>query len=915
MSNYNIGPRIGIEGEAEFRKQISRINSEYKSMDSYVQSVSKAMEQSGKTQEGLKAKMNGLNQQIKLQEQKYEELEGALKKVREKFGDNSAEAMRYEGAMLDVSNVTSRLKRELGDTGQELWRLSEGIEEVGEDAAEAGTQVLGFGDVLKAGIASGVILDAAERIGEAVLDLGTQAVEAAAGVKAANSQFEQTFGELEQTARRSLESVADDTGIAVTRMQEGYSSLYAFTKSVGGDSETALDIATRAMAAAADSAAYYDRSIEDATETLQSFLKGNYANDAALGIAATETTRNAKANELYAKSFKDLSEAQKVDVLLAMVEAGNEASGALGQAAREADSWTNVTGEAAEAWNQLLAVLGSPILQGLIPLIQGATAAMQGLVATTAADELRNAMEGYENALVQANDALEATRVETDTNAAMAGKYVSKLKELEKTGLKTADAQEEYAMVVQLLSELLPEMNLAIDEQTGRMNTSTDAVLMNVEALKQQAMRQQTMAKYTAMVEAQAAEELALMEAERRLMELRTQAEVLTEQGADANRVYASTAHMVAGEIVTVAGAYTEYDAALANNMAEQKALEEQIAAGTAAVAEHEAGIAALGNALVDMGSAAEDSGGQVADLDGIVADFQKRMDDLTQAYKDAQDAARESLDQQIGLFDELETKSELSTDEIIKNWESQTEAFAKYEDNLEKAVDLGLDEALVKQLSDGSAESIAILNELVNGTETDIGRINAAFSNNLTARDSLSQALANMQSDFESAMDELETEAYNSGVAFSEGVAYGIDAAAWRAEAAAERLAYATLRGYNRTMDINSPSGVMEESGGYTVDGLVNAINAGVGAVERAMAGMGEAGTAALQRQLEAAESLPGSLVSPVSGAVTNNRSVAYGGISININAQPGQDMQAIAGVLLDELTALLGQEEGSLG
>ncbi len=119
--------------------------------------------------------------------------------------------------------------------------------------------------------------------------------------------------------------------------------------------------------AAADSAAYYDRSIEDATETLQSFLKGNYANDAALGIAATETTRNTAANEKYAKSFQELSEAQKVDVLLSMVEAGNKASGALGQAARESDSWENATGELKEAQRQLQAVLGKPVLKKYNP--------------------------------------------------------------------------------------------------------------------------------------------------------------------------------------------------------------------------------------------------------------------------------------------------------------------------------------------------------------------------------------------------------------------------------------------------------------------------------------------------------------------------------------------------------------------
>ena len=64
------------------------------------------------------------------------------------------------------------------------------------------------------------------------------------------------------------------------------------------------------------------------TESLQSFLKGNFENDAALGLSCTETTRNTAANALYGKSFKDLSEAEKQLTLLQMVEDANKASGA-----------------------------------------------------------------------------------------------------------------------------------------------------------------------------------------------------------------------------------------------------------------------------------------------------------------------------------------------------------------------------------------------------------------------------------------------------------------------------------------------------------------------------------------------------------------------------------------------------------
>ena len=99
-------------------------------------------------------------------------------------------------------------------------------------------------------------------------------------------------------------------------------------------------------------------------------MKGNYENDAALGLSATETTRNAASNKLYGKSFKDLSEAQKQLTLLQMVEDANKASGALGQAARESDTWTNQTGNLQQAWENFKAVIGSNFLEPVVNVVK-----------------------------------------------------------------------------------------------------------------------------------------------------------------------------------------------------------------------------------------------------------------------------------------------------------------------------------------------------------------------------------------------------------------------------------------------------------------------------------------------------------------------------------------------------------------
>lgn len=213
----------------------------------------------------------------------------------------------------------------------------------------------------------------------AIKQFGQQCIESAAQVNAANSQFEQTFGSMESQAKSAIQSVANESGILETRLQGVGTSIYAFAKTTGMDSANALNMMQEALQVTADSAAYYDRSLEDTAESLKSFLKGNFENDAALGLSCTETTRNAAANKLYGKSFTELSESQKQLTLLEMVKDANKLSGAIGQASRESDGWENVTGNLKESWNQLLAVIGKPILQVATQVVKRLSSALATL--------------------------------------------------------------------------------------------------------------------------------------------------------------------------------------------------------------------------------------------------------------------------------------------------------------------------------------------------------------------------------------------------------------------------------------------------------------------------------------------------------------------------------------------------------
>lgn len=221
-----------------------------------------------------------------------------------------------------------------------------------------------------------------------MVSFGKGCIDAAANVAATESQFTQVFGNVEKEASKSLSQIAETAGISENRMKGSFVKIAAFAKTTGMDSASSLKLSERAMVAVADSAAFYDQTLEDTTERLQSFLKGNYENDAALGLSCTETTRNAAANKLYGKSFKDLSEEQKQLTLLQMVEDANKLSGAMGQAARESNTWTNVTGNLKQAWSDLQATLGAKVLPKVTEIVGKLAEKVQGLV-----DKLPAAME------------------------------------------------------------------------------------------------------------------------------------------------------------------------------------------------------------------------------------------------------------------------------------------------------------------------------------------------------------------------------------------------------------------------------------------------------------------------------------------------------------------------------------------
>lgn len=366
----NIGPKIGIDGEAQYRKELSNIIQQQKALQSEMNVVTSSFSKNTTAEEKNKAVSKVLAEQVKVQKERVEQLAAMLQKSAEKYGENDTKTLKWKEAVNSATSELNKMERELEESSNSTDNLGDALE-----GAEKGA--FSFGDALKANVIAQAIVDGVKRLASAVKDMAGDFIDTAAAVKAEASQFSQTFGDLSDDATAAIERVANGSGILDTRLNNLGTQIYAFARASGGSAEESMVLMEKALQATADAAAYYDHSLEDTAESLQSFLKGNYANDAALGLSATETTRNAAAMELFGQKFNDLTEIQKQQTLLQMVLDAQELSGAMGQAAREADGWENVQGNLNEVWRQFQANVGTPFLESLVPLVQNITAAFQ----------------------------------------------------------------------------------------------------------------------------------------------------------------------------------------------------------------------------------------------------------------------------------------------------------------------------------------------------------------------------------------------------------------------------------------------------------------------------------------------------------------------------------------------------------
>lgn len=233
----NIGPKIGIDGEKEYRQQINQIIQQAKTLDSEMKLVASSFDDATTAEEKNAATGKVLAKQIDVQRQRVQALSDILEKSAAMYGENDVKTLKWQQSVNEATTSLNRMKKGIGQT------------------TGGGT---GFGEVLDT-ISGKLGINLPDGIGKTLNGLGSLSTKMTAivGVSAAvvsaivaieKALIEMTLAQAE--AARETENLAQTMGMTTTEYQEWDYIL----KSVGYSAEQAQGdlsmLAERAMDAA-----------------------------------------------------------------------------------------------------------------------------------------------------------------------------------------------------------------------------------------------------------------------------------------------------------------------------------------------------------------------------------------------------------------------------------------------------------------------------------------------------------------------------------------------------------------------------------------------------------------------------------------------------------------------------------------
>lgn len=273
----NIGPKIGVDGEAEYRRQINQIIQQSKTLESQMKLVASQFTAATTAEERNAKAASVLSKQIEVQRERVKLLAEQTGKAAAKYGESDVKTQKWQQALNEATATLNKMQ-------SELRNASSGVEELGDDMREGSEKALSFGDVLKANVASDFIVSGIKAMASAIkeaaaalVDLGKQSIMGFAEqeqlIGGVDTLFKESSAQVQQYANDAYKTA----GLSANQYMETVTSFSAsLLQSMGGDTQAAAEKANRAITDMSDNANKMGTDMTSIQNAYQGFAKANY---------------------------------------------------------------------------------------------------------------------------------------------------------------------------------------------------------------------------------------------------------------------------------------------------------------------------------------------------------------------------------------------------------------------------------------------------------------------------------------------------------------------------------------------------------------------------------------------------------------------------------------------------------------
>ena len=129
MASEHFGLKIGLEGEKEFKSQLSEINQAFKVLGSEMKLVDSQFDKNDQSAQALTARNEVLEKSIEAQKQKIEVLRSALQNAASSFGETDKRTQAWQVQLNNAQAELNGMEKELKQNKSALDNTSSGMDD------------------------------------------------------------------------------------------------------------------------------------------------------------------------------------------------------------------------------------------------------------------------------------------------------------------------------------------------------------------------------------------------------------------------------------------------------------------------------------------------------------------------------------------------------------------------------------------------------------------------------------------------------------------------------------------------------------------------------------------------------------------------------------------------------------------